>query len=55
MTVQDLIDELSQLPRDYLVIVNYQELTNIAVEDAFYVLDKDLQNGYSIGPAIVLE
>lgn len=55
MTVQDLIDELKLLPRDYIVVINYQELSNITVEDAFYVLGRDQQTGYSIGPAVVLE
>ncbi|MBP5423974.1 MAG: hypothetical protein J6Y78_16195 [Paludibacteraceae bacterium] len=55
MTVRDLIDELKELPEDMLVVVDYKEVTRINVEDSFYILDRDMQNGYSIGSAVVLE
>lgn len=55
MTVRDLIKELRDLPQDLPVVTDYKEITDIAVEDNFYFLDKHNKNGYDISSAVVLE
>lgn len=55
MTVRDLMKELQELPQDLPVVTNYKEITDVAVEDHFYFLDKYNKNGYDIGAAVVLE
>lgn len=55
MTVRDLILELRELPQDLPVVTDYKEITDIKLDDCFYFLDKYNKNGYTIGPAVVLE
>ena len=55
MTVRDLIKELRDLPQDLPVVTDYKEITDIAVEDKFYFLDRYNKNGYDVSPAVVLE
>lgn len=55
MIVRDLIAELKELPQDLPVVTDYQEITEINLDDKFYFLDRTNEVGYTIGPAVVLE
>lgn len=55
MIVRDLIAELQELPQDLPVVTDYQEITEVNLDNNFYFLDRTSDIGYSIGPAIVLE
>lgn len=55
MTVRDLIEELEELPMDLPVVIDYQEVSEIDIEDDYYYLDKHTPNRYSVGPVVVLE
>lgn len=55
MTVSELIKELSELPQDLPIVTDYKEITDIVLDERFYFLDKYNKDGYSIGPAVVLE
>ena len=55
MTVRELIEELEELPMDLPVVTDYQEITEVNLDDNFYFLDRISKEGYTIGPAIVLE
>ena len=55
MTVSDLIKELRELPQDLPVIANLKEITDVDYNDGCYFIDKYSSNGYTSGPAVVLE
>ena len=55
MIVRDLIAELKELPQDLPVVTDYREITSVNLDDRFYFLDNCSKDGYTIGPAIVLE
>ena len=55
MIVRDLIAELKELPQDLPVVTDYQEITDVSLDNDFYFLNKQTGYGYIIGPAVVLE
>ncbi len=55
MIVRDLIAELKLLPQDLPVVTDYKEIDDVSIDKNFYFLNKQNENGYDIGPAVVLE
>lgn len=54
MTVRDLIEELEEMPMDLPIVIDFQEISMVAIRDKFYYLNK-YATDYLVGPAVVLE
>lgn len=55
MTVRELIEELEELPMDLPVVTDYQEISEVSLENKYYFLERWSKDGYWVGPAVVLE
>ena len=53
MTVQDLIEELKEMPMDLPVVNDYKEISHVDHEGNVYYLDKSEEN-YYLSEAVVL-
>jgi hypothetical protein len=54
MTVQELIDILSEYPSDYPVMLGYTRVSDVYCEEDFYFADSPNPQR-AIGPAIIIE